>query len=202
MLIWITHTEQSIDKVGNNNQENDYQSMDNKRLLVIIWVRKREYRRHYFIAGCLLRLRSRRIMEYAAWDFTFGEILCINFLLGLCEFFASFLLVFFFRSFLHDLCWSSAFFWVSGGLCEYQSLIQEAMPTIVEKPSTWDIESYQILQRSWKIWLGALQWWSAKVNWYLYFVCALWRPFVDFGRHFWPHWILKRSPTRQFLKQF
>ena len=46
-----------------------------------------------------------------------------SFLLVLCKFFASFLLVFFFRSFLQDLCWSSALFLVSGGLCEYQNLI-------------------------------------------------------------------------------
>ena len=70
-----------------------------------------------FIAGGLLRLLFRRRMEYAAWDFAFGKVLCISLLLVLCKFFAflvSFLLVLckfsasFFRSFLRSLCRSSA----------------------------------------------------------------------------------------------
>ena len=40
------------------------------------------------IAWCLLRLLSRRWMEYAACDFAFGKVLCISFLLVLCKFFA------------------------------------------------------------------------------------------------------------------
>ena len=69
------------------------------------------------IAGSLLRLLSRRWMEYAACDFAFGKVLCISLLLVLCKFFAflvSCLLVLwkfsasFLRSFLRSLCRSSA----------------------------------------------------------------------------------------------
>jgi hypothetical protein len=35
---------------------------------------------------------------------------------------------------------------------------------------------------------------SAKVSYRLCFCCACWRPVIDLGSHFWPHWISKGVP--------
>ena len=92
-----------------------------------------------FIAWGLLRLPSRRWMEYAACDFAFGKVLCINFLLVLCKFFASFL-----RSFLRSLRRSSARAAESAGIVRLKKQQHRSkMKTIWPRASARGTENQQ-----------------------------------------------------------
>ena len=80
-----------------------------------------------------------------------------SFLLVLFKFSASFLPVLFFRSFLQVCCRCSALCLVCSALGEYQSLMQEAVPGVIEYPSKWGRKGNNLLHKSWKMWPGALQ---------------------------------------------
>ena len=75
-----------------------------------------------------------------------------SFLLVLCKFSASCLLVLFFRSVLQVCCRFSALCLVCGALGEYQSLMQEAVPGVIEYPSKWALRGINLLHKSWNMW--------------------------------------------------
>ena len=123
----------------------------------------------YFVALRLLRLLSRRRMQYAVCEleisFSAGFLLVLwrffaslaSFLLVLCKFSASFLPVLFFRSFLQIRCMCSASCLVCGAFGEYQNLMQETVPGVIENHSKWDLKGPKFLGKSWQTWPGALQ---------------------------------------------